>query len=479
MEERRRRLRSLRHAPAELSEPVGALEKTVLIAVPLEAAEDSTEGVLKDIRVDFLVSVDGFLEDLGHVLGHLSLVGEIDPGRLERFVFVDGELVETLAELILVEGGKDEVALALLAGTTGTADTVDVRVAIPGKANLDDVAHVGEVHTASGNVGREQDARLGEAEVVGGPGALCLGELGVDLVGASTAQRGVALEAPSKLVEDGRSQRDLGGGVEVDDCLERTTALRAGLLSLAEDKLIQNGSDVLETGRVDDLLGDTLVRGGLVLIDAPGEVEAGLQGTADKVDDLAGDRGREHESLAGNLLRIGQVLLDLINFAGEAIVHKAIGLVHDQSTQLGGLDSRVRVREDIKQAAGSTDEQVTALALRLPQHHVLLGSSHGDLDNNAGARHHLLGLGGDLLSKLAGGRDDNGADIVGLRALVAAGAVSKVRLLCEDALDRGNQEAESLAGTRLCLGDAGAVLAVFMGQGTGQVLTCRRHSGPR
>ena len=148
------------------------------------------------------------------------------------------------------------------------------------------------------------------------------------------------------------------------------------------------------------------------------------------------------------------MLLDLVNLLGEAVVQQAIRLVHDQGVQVGRLDAGVWVRKDVEQTAGSADEDVAALALRLLEHHALLGSSNRGLHAQAGVLGELFGLEGDLLGELAGGGDDDGPDVAGSRALVAAGLLAELGVACDDALDDGNEEPECLAGTRLCLCDA-------------------------
>jgi hypothetical protein len=292
------------------------------------------------------------------------------------------------------------------------------------------------------------------AEVVSGTGALCLGELGVDLIRTQAAEGRVALEAAAELVEDGCGEGDLGGAVEVHDGLEG--AGLAGLRGcvLAQDELVERWHDVLEAVDVDKLLGHPLMRGLLVFVDALGEVEAGAERLAHKVDDVAGHGGGEHEVLALRQLGVGQVRPDLVNLLGEAVVEQAVGLVHDQGVQVGGLDARVRVGEDVVEAAGRADHYVAALALRLLEHGSLHGAAYGRLHDDAGARRDLLGLDGDLLCQFSGGRDDDGADVVGPGLLVSARLLAELGVSLHDPLDDGDEEAERLAGTCLRLRDA-------------------------
>jgi hypothetical protein len=166
-EQRSRGLGRSGHTPAELGKTVGALEQTVLVAVPLEAAEEAAEGSVKLVGVDLLVCLGDFLEDLANVLRNLGGLTHIDIGGLKLGCGIaEGQAAKTAADLVPLKGCDDQPALALLAGTTGTAETVDVGLAVTGKTNLDHVGDVGKVHTASCDVGREENARLAVTEVI-------------------------------------------------------------------------------------------------------------------------------------------------------------------------------------------------------------------------------------------------------------------------------------------------------------------------
>lgn len=305
------------------------------------------------------------------------------------------------------------------------------------------------------------------AEVVSSPGALCLGQLGMDLESAHAAEWSVALEAAAELIEDGSSKCDLGSAVEVDDGLERTSFTGSRGLVLAKHKLVESWRNVLEAGNIDVLLRHTLVGRLLVLVDALGEVETGAQSLPNQIDDVSWDGSREHEVLAFHLLRVRQVLSDVVNLPLEAVVQQAIGLVHDECIEVRCLDARIRVPEDIVESAGGANKDVASLALRLHEHGALLGAAHGCLDDDAGAARHFLGLDGDLLGQLAGGGDDNGSDVVCLCPLVSPWLVCEGGVVLENALDNGDEKAERLAGARLCLCDPAQV--------SSKVCTARMH----
>jgi hypothetical protein len=401
------------------------------------------------------VCLNAVLKDLADILGDLGGLAHIDLRSLELVCGVlEGHAAELARNFLLVEGRDDQPALAFLAGATGAADAVDVGLAVAGKTNLDYVGDVGEVHSAGCDIRGEQDTRLACAEVVGSAGTLSLGELGVDLEVADAGQRSLLLEAATKLVEDGSGKCDLCGRVEVDDGLEGALARSPGLLRLLGDELIEGRHDVLETDNIDLLLRDTGVCGLLRFVYALGEVETRAKRAADKLDDIAGNGGGEHEILALDLLWVGQVLLDVVNLPCETIVEQAISLVHDQSVQGRGLDARVWVGKDIEETSGGTNEDVAALTLGLLEHLALHGSSDGGLDDKTGVLGDLLGLDGDLLSELTGGGDDDGPDVVGPGALVAADPLAELGVACDDALNNGDEETECLSGTGLSLCNA-------------------------
>jgi hypothetical protein len=54
--------------------------------------------------------------------------------------------VEALRHFASLQGAKNDPAFSFLSCTAGTAETMNVRLAIPGKANLDDVSDLWKVH---------------------------------------------------------------------------------------------------------------------------------------------------------------------------------------------------------------------------------------------------------------------------------------------------------------------------------------------
>jgi len=384
---------------------------------------------------------------------NFSGLGHVDRGAIEFVCGVDkGQVAKTTMQLVILERGEDNPALAFLAGTAGTAKTMNICVAFAGKSDLDDVGDIGEVHSSSGDVTREEHASLCRAEVFCSTSALLLGELGVDFVGAQTSEGTSSLGG--EFVEDGGSKPDLCGTVEVDNGLEGAALARKARRKGALHQFVQSGRDVLEAVSIDILLGNALVGGLFIFVYTLGKVETGPHGLADEVDNVAGNGGGEHDILAFNFTGVGQMPFDLINLHGKAFVKQTVGLIQDQGVEVGGLDTRIGIGEDVLETAGRADQQVTALTLRLLEHAALLGAANGRLYNNACVGRDLLGLDSDLLGQFARGRDDNGTDVAGLGPLVAAAPFSERGVVLDDALDNGDEEAKGFSGARLSLGDA-------------------------
>jgi hypothetical protein len=69
-----------------------------------------------------------------------------------------------------------------------------------------------------------------------------------------------------------------------------------------------------------EFLRDPVVSRFLVIIHAFGEVESRSHGLANQVYNIPGYGGGEHHCLSGDLLWVGKVFLNLVDFFGETVI---------------------------------------------------------------------------------------------------------------------------------------------------------------
>ena len=283
------------------------------------------------VGVYLLVRLQAVRQDLGNVLWYLSRLAHVDGCSLQLVRHVrERQVAKTAVDFLPLKWSNNQPALTLLARTTSTSKTVNVRLTVTRETHLNDVSDIWEVHTAGRHIRREQNARLGEAEVVCSPCALSLSQLGVNLEATETRESIAALEATAKLVEYRGSERDFGGAIEIGNGLETAAFTSLGLLVLLEHELVESGNSVLKTRHQSHVLGNSLVGGCLVFVDALGKVEVGAQSLTNQVHDIARNSSREHEVLALRLGWVRKKRPDLINLLLETLVEQAVGLVHDE-----------------------------------------------------------------------------------------------------------------------------------------------------
>lgn len=143
---------------------------------------------LTHVRCDLGTGFDLFKALLEEVDGLANFrvakgrLGDIDGSDGEGGgVNAEGEVAETPAQGFALSLVQEQPSFTFLASTTGTTDTVDVGLAVTGNTDLDNVGHVGEIHTTGGDIRREQDSLASAAEVVRATGTSLLGETRVDL----------------------------------------------------------------------------------------------------------------------------------------------------------------------------------------------------------------------------------------------------------------------------------------------------------
>lgn len=379
----------------------------------------------------------------------LAGISGVYGSALELIVALDGETGKSAPRHAELEVGNDKPALARLVGSAGTSETVNVLLPVGGSMELDDVGNVGEIHASSGNVGGEEDTGGGPLELISGTSSGVLGELGVNV-----PSLGNVPELPLKTPEDGVGHDNLSGSRQEDDGLERKSiGVGPGLVDGLLYELKHGRVDVLEALAGNDVLGDTVVGQDLVGLDGLHELEVVLVDVASgETNNILGDGGREKQSLAGKNLAIGKVVDDLAELLVETNFEHSIGLVENKGLESGGIDAASAVGKQIVQAAGGANKDMAALLAGLVQHLPLLGTTNGSLDDDTGSLDQLTGLLSDLLCKLAGWRDDDGADVIRTSS-TATKPVGERGILGDDLLDHGDEETKRLASSGLGLSD--------------------------
>lgn len=443
--------RRLGQAPAVLGEVVESVDQTLAI----DALKSTTEVGRVAVLEELLGEPGGRVEDVLEVGGQLLAgISGVDGSALERVVALDGETRKSAASHGELDIRNDDPALTGLVGTAGTSKTMNVLLAVGGSVELDDVGNVGEIHATSGNVGREENTGGGALELIGGTSSGVLGELRVDIPGL-----GNVLELPLKTPEDGVGHDDLGSSRQEDHGLERKSIrVGPGLLDGLHDELKQGRVHVLKALDGNDVLRDTVVGQDLVGLDGLHELEVVLVDVASgETNDILRNGGREKQSLAGKNVAVGQVRDDLAKLLIETNFEHSVGLVKNKGLESGGVDAAAAVGKQIVQATGSTDKNMAALLASPLEHLPLLGTTNGSLDDKTGSLDQLAGLLSNLLGKLTGGRDDDGANVIGTGA-TATKPVGERGILSDDLLDHGDEETKRLASTGLGLSNTKSVL---------------------
>ena len=323
----------------------------------------------------------------------MQVAGLVDVGGLVH------ELLD-LVELIDILLGHKRDGPAQLAGTSRTANTVDVVGRLGRHVKVHDVAHVADVDAAGEHVGRHQHVDGAVAEGRKGTLALGLAAVAVDRGGLDA----LALQATAAAVGAvlGAHKDDSALRALLFEELGQQVVL--GLDGHREHKLVdgvggRRGRRNLHAGRVAHQVGD-LAHGLLV------------------------ERGREQQRLA-----LGRRLAHNTADSGQkAHVEHAIGLVEHQHLNLVKVASALL--DQIDQTARRGDQDVTAVlecrGLRLVAHTAHDG--HGNMAGDVGDLARDLV---DLLGKLARGGDDehHGAATVALGLLGAATAVAAATLV--------------------------------------------------
>jgi hypothetical protein len=341
---------------------------------------------------------------------HLD-VGDLVVGELV-LVHCDARRPEVLEEAELLGEEEEERLAAPSRAARRAAHAVDVLLRVIGRVVLDDPVDVGDVEAAGRDVGAEEDAALGLAEVEKGHGALRLLLLAVDVRDGDVdvvEELAVVLDA----VAAGEEDHDL---LVLEVLLEEGVEQQEALLGRAHDVPLLEGLH----RRADVVVADADVLG------RAGDGELG------EVLDLLGLRRGEE----GRLALLGQVADDCVHLLLEALLEEAVRLVDDERRKVGD-DEALGVLEVVEEAPRGRDEDVDAL-LELLGLGAAVGAAHDEAKGLAVVRHQVRELPVDLQGELAGRGDDDRAE-----------PVARLELHLGEELDGGHEEGEGLSAARL------------------------------
>jgi hypothetical protein len=332
------------------------------------------------------------------------------------------EKVEKVANDTSIAAVEESSGNTSVSGTTSTTDTVDIVVDVGGEIVVDDVLDVGDIETTGCDSGGNEDGATSRAEHLEGTLTLALG--------AVTVNRG----GGEALVDEEVGER-IGHTLGLDEDQSKTSAV--GVEDVEQDGALVNVLDVL------NLLGDVL-RGGTDTTDR--EEDILLEEVTGQQLDVAGEGGREHESLAAGGRRHILTFDDAANLGLETHVQHAISLVENKVLDV--LERDATTFDQIDETTGGSDEEI-ATALDLAELVTNVGTTVDDARADPRTVGELAGLLVDLGDKLtSGGEDERGRvslALAGHAGLSRGSAGSVDEGLGED----GEEETTSLSGTGL------------------------------
>lgn len=292
---------------------------------------------------------------------------------------------------------------------------MDVLVTVGRNTDLDDVSDAGEVHTASGNIGGDHNGGLSTTEAIRDASTLLLSKLAVHRRNLSWVKRVSAVKSVFGLaerLEDAGVKRDVRGGWQVDNCLEwRLGWVLCDLCDLLCADLNEGRCNVFKALARHNVLRNPFVGWRLIALDCLHELEVGLQCAPHKAHHLTRYGGGEEKSLTVRDISVWKKVENGLDILGETLIQQAISLIKDDGLEIGRRNPAVWISQEIVETSWSGHEQMASLTLHLVQHRLLVASANCDLNLDVGASAELLGLDGELLSKLTGRRHDNCTDI--------------------------------------------------------------------
>jgi hypothetical protein len=323
-----------------------------------------------------------------------------------------------------VEEGSGDTGVT---STTGTTDTVDVVVNVGGQIVVDDVGHVGDIETTGSNSSGNQDGATAVTEELQSTLTLALGAVTVNGGSGET------------LVDE-----EVGEGVGHTLSLhedEGQTSAAVSVENVQEDGALVSVLDVL------DLLGNVL-RGRSDTTD--GQENVVLEEVASKHLDVAGEGGREHESLAVLDQRHILTLNDTANLGLETHVQHTVSLVKNKVLDVSEGDTATL--NQIDETTGSSNEKIAA-TLNLAKLGTDVGTTVHDTGADPRAVSKLAGLIEDLGDKLTSRSKNEGSRVSLALTAIAVLTTRRSRgsggTVLESLREDREKETTSLSGTGL------------------------------
>lgn len=141
----------------------------------------------------------------------------------------------------------------------------------------------------------------------------------------------------------------------------------------------------------------------------------------------------------------GERFDDLGDGLRESLIEESITLIEDESIDVANINTGMGIGHKIGQTARSGNQDVATVAAHIVDHHGLSSSTDGSLAGDSGALSQLDGILVDLERQLAGGRDDNAANI--------DLAAPERRRGGDEPLQGREEESNGLSGSSLGLGE--------------------------
>lgn len=301
---------------------------------------------------------------------------------------------------------------------------MDVVINVGGEIIVDNVGDVGNIQTTSSNGSSNHNGAASVTEELEGALTLTLGAVTVDRSGREA------------LVDEEVGER-VGHALGLDKDEGETTSV--GVEDVEKDGALVNVLDVL------NLLSNVL-RGGTNTTDRKEDVV--LEEVAGQHLNVAGEGGREHQSLAVVDLRHVLTLDNAANLGLETHVQHAISLVENKI--LNVAERNAATLNKVDKTAGGGDEEIAA-TLNLAELGANIGTTVDDARADPRAVGKLASLVVNLRDKLTGGgQNQRGGIGLALAAKLTGSTGRDGRGAVDESLrEDGEEETTSLAGTGL------------------------------